>query len=66
MKTQLDQTVQNSIRTNWNAFAPAYDRYMHEYLLQGFNVLAIHTHANTKSKILEVACGSGLHSLYLA
>jgi hypothetical protein len=62
----LNPKVQDTIRVNWNAFAEAYDRYMHEYLLQGFNTLAIHAHAHTKNKVLEVACGSGLHSLYFA
>ena len=34
--------------------------------LQIFNVLCVHTGAHTKKRILEVACGSGLHSLQLA
>ena len=46
---ELDPKVQDTIRVNWNAFAEAYDRYMHEYLLQGFNTLAIHAHAHTKN-----------------
>ncbi len=39
---------------------------MHAYMLQSFTTLAVHTHAHEKKRILEVACGSGLHSLYLA
>jgi hypothetical protein len=62
----LDQNVQSSIRSNWNAFASAYDRYMHEYLLQGFNTLAIHTQAHLKNNILEVGSGSGMHTLCFA
>ena len=39
---------------------------MHLFLLQGFTTLAVHTGVHKRKRILEVACGSGLHSLYLA
>ncbi len=39
---------------------------MHAYMLQSFTTLAVHTHVHQKKRILEVGCGSGLHSLYLA
>ena len=35
-------------------------------MLQGFTTLAVHTKVNENKRILEVACGGGLHSLYLA
>lgn len=65
-QVQINQEVQASIKTNWDAFAKAYDQFMHLYLLQGFMTLAVHTKVHQKKRILEVACGSGLHSLYLA
>lgn len=39
---------------------------MHLFLLQGFTTLAVHAGVSKRRRILEVACGSGLHSLYLA
>jgi ubiquinone/menaquinone biosynthesis C-methylase UbiE len=39
---------------------------MHLYMLQPFTTLAVHTAAHQRKRILEVACGSGMHSLYLA
>ena len=50
----------------WNTFAPSYDTYMHLYMLQSFTTLAVHTAAHKRKRILEVACGSGMHSLHLA
>ncbi len=35
-------------------------------MLQGFITLAVHTRAHSRKRILEVACGSGMHTLYLA
>jgi ubiquinone/menaquinone biosynthesis C-methylase UbiE len=64
--TGINLQAQESARQNWNAFSQAYDAFMHLYLLQGFNTLAIQCKVSEKSRVLEVACGSGLHSLYLA
>ncbi len=65
-ENKVNQEVQKTIKTNWNAFAQAYDNFMHLYLLQAFTTLVVHTRAHSRKRILEVACGSGLHSLYLA
>lgn len=35
-------------------------------MLQGFITLAVHTRAHSRKRILEVACGSGMHTMYLA
>lgn len=35
-------------------------------MLQAFTTLAVHAAAHTKKRILEVGCGSGMHSTYLA
>jgi ubiquinone/menaquinone biosynthesis C-methylase UbiE len=35
-------------------------------MLQGFMTLAVHTRAHQKRRILEVACGSGLHTMFFA
>jgi hypothetical protein len=50
----------------WDLFAPNYDLDIHLNAYQGFVTLAVHTEVHKKKKILEVACGSGLHSLYPA
>ena len=39
---------------------------MHVYMLQPFTTLAVQTGVHSKKRILEVACGSGMHSLFLA
>jgi hypothetical protein len=36
MENKINLEVQKTIKTNWNAFAQAYDNFMHSYLLQGF------------------------------
>jgi ubiquinone/menaquinone biosynthesis C-methylase UbiE len=54
------------LQANWDAFSQYYDQYIQHYMLQGFTTLAIQTKANKKRRILEVACGGGSHSLYLA
>lgn len=65
-ESTLNTAAQDVIRSNWNAFAPAYDQCMHLYMLQAFTTLTVHAAAHTRRRILEVACGSGLHSTYLA
>ena len=35
-------------------------------MLQGFTTLAVHTKAHQRKRILEVACGSGMHTLYFS
>ena len=51
---------------NWNSSAESYDKFIHNFLYQGYVTLAVQTDVRNCKRILEVACGSGLHSLYLA
>ena len=62
----INQEAQAAIKTGWNSFASSYDQYMHLFMLQAFTTLIVHSRVHTKKRILEVACGSGMHSLYLA
>lgn len=39
---------------------------MHLYMLQAFTTLTVHTAVHTRKRVLEVACGSGMHTLHLA
>ena len=58
-KSAVNIEVQTAIKTNWNGFAHTYDSLMQLNMLQTFTTLAVHTAANTRKRILEVACGSG-------
>ncbi len=35
-------------------------------MMQTFTTLVVNTHTHNKRRILEVGCGSGMHTLYLA
>ncbi|TNV76995.1 hypothetical protein FGO68_gene5570 [Halteria grandinella] len=58
--------AQKNIKASWDKFARVYDQFIQINTLQLFNTLLVHTHAHQRKRILEVACGSGMHSLYLA
>ena len=52
------------MQRGWNIFSTLYDKEMILPNFQGFSTLSILTKATSKKRILEVACGSGLHSMY--
>ena len=64
--TVVNQEAQLTIKNSWNNFAPAYDTFMHLYMLQPFTTLCVHSGSYARKRILEVACGSGLHTLNFA
>jgi ubiquinone/menaquinone biosynthesis C-methylase UbiE len=66
MVDSMNPEAQKNLKNSWDAFAKAYDFHMQKYMLQTFTTLAVHAKVSTRARILEVACGSGLHSLYLA
>lgn len=66
MEKSVNLEAQVQLKNSWNAFAPAYDHYMHQYMLQPFTTLAVHCQVQSRKRILEVACGSGLHTQFLA
>jgi tRNA G46 methylase TrmB len=50
----------------WDDLSDHYTKYVELTYLQSFTTLSVHTNATQAKTILEVGCGSGLHSLYLA
>ena len=63
--TQVNLEAQKPILKTWNDFARDYDHYLQISTLQGLVTLAVHTRFTEKKRVLEVACGSGMHSLFL-
>jgi ubiquinone/menaquinone biosynthesis C-methylase UbiE len=66
MEQTINHGPQAMIKNSWDNFAKLYDQYIQMNMLQGFTTLAVHTKAHSRKRILEVACGSGLHTLFFA
>ena len=66
VKVKVNEAASKFHQNMWNSFAEEYDKFLHTFLYQGFVTLAVQTDVRNRKRILEVACGSGLHSLYLA
>jgi ubiquinone/menaquinone biosynthesis C-methylase UbiE len=66
MEQSINHGAQAMIKNSWENFAKLYDKYIQMNMLQGFTTLAVHTKAHSRKRILEVACGSGLHTLFFA
>ena len=66
MEQNINKVAQAMIKNSWENFAQLYDQYIQMNMLQGFTTLAVHTKAHSRKRILEVACGSGMHTLYFA
>ena len=47
-------------------YADLQEQHSEKYTIQGLNTCAVETKARVADKILEVGCGSGLHSLMLS
>ena len=62
---QIKVDVNAAIEANWDKFTEHYVKY-EVNTLQGTVALATLAEMPKATRVLEVACGSGLHSLFLA
>ena len=65
MEVTKDKIVEDK-QKYWDNCAQLYDQRIQMISYQPYITLAIHTEAAKSSKILELAIGTGTHTLYLA
>lgn len=66
VETKVNMEAQAPLKESWNTFAKNYDYLIQMSTFQIFNTLCVQTNAHSKRRILEVACGSGMHTLYFS